>query len=88
MIAAIWARFSKWIIAAGGLLLSFVAFYWRGRKAGKQAAEKEVQKRDAEEAKAHAETIREVADAQSNVVRLPDDAVRERLSERWTRKAD
>ena len=88
MIAAIWARFSKWIIAALGIIAGVVAVYLKGRSAGKEVVRKEVQKRDVAEAKAHAETIREVADAQSNVVRLPDDAVREQLRDKWTRKAD
>jgi uncharacterized membrane protein YdjX (TVP38/TMEM64 family) len=88
MIAAIWGRFSAWIIGALGVIAAVVTVYLRGRSAGKEVVRKEVQKRDVEEAKEHAETIREVANAQSNVVRLPDSDVREQLRSKWTRKTD
>ena len=81
-------RLYGWIAGGVVFLLGALALYLKGRSAGKEVVREEVQKRDVEEAKQHAETIREVADAQSNVIRLDGDAVRKRLSERWTRKAD
>jgi F0F1-type ATP synthase membrane subunit b/b' len=86
MIAAIWGRFSTWIIAALGVLAAVAGVYFKGRSAGKEVEREKVIKRDIAEAKAHAETIHEVTDVQSNVVRLPDSDVRQRLRDKWTRK--
>jgi uncharacterized membrane-anchored protein YhcB (DUF1043 family) len=79
MIANLWARFSTWIIAALGIIAAVVTVYLRGRSAGKQVEQEKTAKRDLEEAKEHAETIREVSDVQSNVIRMPSSDVRDRL---------
>jgi stringent starvation protein B len=79
MIATLWARFAKWIIGAAAALAAVLAIYFKGRSAGKQVEQEKATKRDVEEAKEHAQTIREVSDVQSNVVRLPSADVRERL---------
>lgn len=85
MIAAYLLKFRTWIIGALGVIAAVAAVYFKGRSAGKEVVREEVAKRDVVEAQEHAETVREVANAQSNVIRLPDSAVRERLRERWTR---
>jgi stringent starvation protein B len=85
MIAGIWAKFSKWIIGAAAALAAVLAIYFKGRSAGKQVEQEKATKRDVEEAKEHAQTVREATDVQTNVIRMPDSAVREQLRRKWTR---
>lgn len=84
MITALWSKFSKWIIGALGIVAAVVAVYLRGRSAGKAVEQKKATQRDLEAAQKHAETIRETIDVETEVSRLPDSDVRERLS-KWTR---
>lgn len=84
MISALLSRFWKQLAIAGTFLLGALALYFRGKKAGEEKVNEQVQKRDVEEAKQHAETIREVADAQSNVIRMSDRQLDERLR-KWAR---
>lgn len=85
MIAAFWARFSKWIIGAVVALAAVAAIYLRGRSAGKEVEQKKAVERDLTEAKEHAETIRETSDVQAEVSRLPASDIRERLRSKWQR---
>lgn len=86
--SALFLRFKGWILGALGALAAVAAIYFKGRSAGRKVEQEKVSKRDIAEAKQHAETIREVSNAQSNVVRLPDGAVRQQLRDKWTRKTD
>jgi hypothetical protein len=85
MIAALWSRFSGWIVTAIAALAAIAAVYFKGRSAGKAVEQKKAVERDLAEAKQHAETIRETSNAQAEVSRLPDSAVRERLRDKWQR---
>lgn len=85
MISSLWSRFSTWIIGTLGIIAAVAAVYLRGRSAGKSVEQKKATQRDVEEAKAHAEVIRETSKIDSDVARLPDDALRERMR-KWTRK--
>jgi hypothetical protein len=84
MIAALWARFYGWILGAVAVLAAIAGVYFKGRSAGKAVEQKKATQRDLTEAKEHAEVIRETVDVESNIIRLPDPAVRERLR-RFTR---
>lgn len=84
MITALWARFYGWILGAVAVLAAIAGVYLRGRSAGKQAVEQKATKQQLEEERARADTIQEVHDAQTEVARLPDDAVDDGLRE-WTR---
>jgi uncharacterized membrane-anchored protein YhcB (DUF1043 family) len=84
MFAALWTRFSGWIITALGVIAAAVAIYFKGRSAGKSVEQTKAVQRDLTEAKQHAETIRETVDVQTEVSRLPDSALDERLR-KWTR---
>jgi stringent starvation protein B len=79
MIAAIWARFYRWIVGAAVALLTVAAIYSKGRSAGKAIEQQKATQRDLTEAKEHAATIRETSEVQAEVARLPDSDVRERL---------
>jgi uncharacterized membrane-anchored protein YhcB (DUF1043 family) len=79
MIAALWARFYGWFLGALAVLAAVAGVYLKGRSAGKQVEQKKATQRDLTEAKEHAETIRETVDVESNIIRMPDSAVRERL---------
>lgn len=85
IIAALWSRFYGWVIGAGAALLMFAAIYARGRSSGKAIEQKKATQRDLTEARAHAETIREAANVQSEVTRLPADDVHQRLRDKWSR---
>lgn len=85
MFSSLWSRFSRVIIAGLAALAAVAAIYFKGRSAGKKVEQEKATQRDVAEAKAHAETIREVSDAQANVVRMPDSAVHQRLRDKWTR---
>jgi uncharacterized membrane-anchored protein YhcB (DUF1043 family) len=85
MIATLWARFSTWIVAALGVIAGIAAVYLRGRSAGKAVEQKKSTQRDLKAAQKHAETIRETIDVQTEVSRLPDSDVRERLRDKWQR---
>jgi uncharacterized membrane-anchored protein YhcB (DUF1043 family) len=84
MIAGIWSRFSTWILGALAVLAAVAGVYLKGRSAGRQVEQKKATARELEQERARAETIQEVSNVQTEVARLPDDAVRERLS-KWTR---
>jgi hypothetical protein len=79
MIAALWGRFYAYILGAVAAIATILGIYFKGRSAGKAVEQKKATQRDLTEAKEHAETIRETADVESNIIRLPDPAVRERL---------
>jgi hypothetical protein len=85
VIAALWSRFSTWILGALAVLAAVAGVYLRGRSAGKQAEQQKATDRTLEEERARAVTIQEVHDVQTEVARLPDDAVRERLRNEWQR---
>lgn len=84
VIAGLWARFSTWIIGALAVLAAVAGVYLRGRSAGKQVEQKKATAREIEQERARAETIQEVSSVQTEVARLPDDAVDDGLRE-WTR---
>lgn len=84
MITGLWARFSTWIIGAITVLATIAGIYLKGRSAGKQVEQQKATARDLEQERAKAETIREVHDVQTEVARLPDADVRQRL-QKWTR---
>jgi hypothetical protein len=79
VIAALWSRFYGYVIAVLAAIAAFAAIYFKGRSAGKQVEQKKATQRDLTEAKEHAETIRETVDVESNIIRMPDPVVRERL---------
>jgi hypothetical protein len=74
-----------WLAAAGSALLAVLGIYLKGRSAGKQVEQAKELKEDLAEAHAQAETIQEVSDVQTEIARLPVDAVRERLRDKWQR---
>lgn len=84
MIAALWSRFYAWILGALAVLATVAGVYLRGRSAGKKVEQARELKEDLAAERARAETMKEVHDVQTEVARLPDDAVRERLR-KWTR---
>jgi uncharacterized membrane-anchored protein YhcB (DUF1043 family) len=84
MIAGIWSRFSTWILGALAVLAAVAGVYLKGRSTGKRVEQNKATARELEQERARAETIQEVSNVQTEVARLPDDAVRERLS-KWTR---
>lgn len=84
MIAGLWTRFSTWILGALAVLATVAGIYLRGRSAGKQVEQKRATERQLEQERARAETINEVHDVQTEVARLPDADVRQRLR-KWTR---
>jgi hypothetical protein len=85
MFATLWARFSKRLLVAGAALAAIAAIYFKGRSAGKAVEQKKSTQRDLKDAQKHAETIRETIDVQTEVSRLPDSDVRERLRDKWQR---
>jgi len=85
MIAGLWARFSSWIIGLLMALAALAAVYFRGRSAGKAVEQKKATQEDLAEAQKHAATIRETVDVKSEVSRLPDSDVHERLRKKWQR---
>lgn len=85
MIAALWTRFSTWVLGALALLAAVAGVYLRGRSAGKQVEQQKATRRELAQERAKAETIQEVSSVQTEVARLPDDAVRERLRDKWQR---
>jgi uncharacterized membrane-anchored protein YhcB (DUF1043 family) len=85
VIAALWTRFSTWILAALAVLAAVAGVYLKGRSAGKKVEQQKATERTLEQERARAETIQEVHDVQTEVARLPDDAVRERLRREWQR---
>jgi hypothetical protein len=85
VIAALWARFSTWIIGALGLLAAVAAVYLKGRSAGKKVEQAKEAQEDLAAERARGETIQEANDVHAEVGRLPADAVRERLRNEWQR---
>lgn len=85
MIAALWARFSTWILGALALLATVAGVYLKGRSAGKRVEQQKTAEREIAQERARAETIQEAQHVQTEVARLPDDAVRERLRNQWQR---
>lgn len=85
MIAGLWSRFSTWILGALAVLATVAGIYLRGRASGKQVEQQKGTQRELAQERARAETIKEVHDVQTEVARLPDDAVRERLRNEWQR---
>lgn len=84
MIAALWSRFSTWILGALAVLATIAGIYLRGRSAGKRVEQQKETQRELAQERAKAEKIQEVHDVQNEVARLPDDALDDRLR-RWTR---
>lgn len=84
MIAALWSRFYGWALGALTVLAAIAGVYLRGRSAGKQGEQKKATEKQLKQERARAETIQEVSSVQTEVARLPDDAVRQRL-QKWTR---
>jgi hypothetical protein len=84
MITGLWGRFSTWILGALAVLAAVAGIYLKGRSAGKQGEQKKATARELEQERAKAETIREVHDVQTEVARLPDSDLDDRLR-RWTR---
>jgi hypothetical protein len=85
VIAGLWGRFYGYVIGALAVLAAVAGIYLRGRSAGKQGEQTKATARELEQERAKAETIQEVHDVQTEVARLPDDAVRERLRRDWQR---
>jgi uncharacterized membrane-anchored protein YhcB (DUF1043 family) len=84
MIAALWGRFYGWILGALAVLAAVTGVYLRGRSAGKQVEQQKETQRELAQERAKAETIKEVHHVQTEVARLPDADVRQRL-QKWTR---
>lgn len=84
MIAALWTRFSTWILGALAVLAAVGGVYLRGRSAGKQVEQQKATEREAAQERARVKTIEEVHDVQTEVARLHDADVRQRL-QKWTR---
>lgn len=84
MIAALWSRFYAWALGALAVIATLAGIYLRGRSAGKQVEQAKATAHELAQECARAETIQEVSNVQTQVARLPDDAVRERLR-KWTR---
>lgn len=85
MIASLWAKFYGRILGALAVVGMIAGIYFRGRSAGKEVEQKKAVQRDLTEAREHAETIRETSNVEAEISRLPDDAVRERLRQKWQR---
>lgn len=85
MIAALWAKSSRLILTVLAAIAAVAAIYFRGRSAGKKVEQKKAIERDLNEAKEHAEVIREVSEVQANVVKMPQSEVRNKLAEKWQR---
>lgn len=85
MIAALWARFSGWVIGALGIIAAVAAVYLRGRSVGKNVEQAKAVQENLAEERARSETIREANDAQTEIARLPADAVHQRLRDKWQR---
>ena len=84
MIAGLWSRFYGWALGALAVLAAVAGVYLKGRSAGKQGEQKKATERTLEQERAKAETIQEVHDVQTEVARLPDSDLDDRLR-RWTR---
>jgi Flp pilus assembly protein TadB len=84
VIAGLWARFYAWILGALAIVAAAVGVYLKGRSAGKQVEQKKAAARELEQERAKAETIQEVRNVQTEVARLPDVDVRQRL-QKWIR---
>lgn len=78
-------RLYGWLLGALAALATLAGIYLKGRSAGRTVEQTKATERDLETERAKAETIQEVSDVQIEVSRLPVDAVRERLRERWSR---
>ena len=83
-LAALWGRFYGWVIGAVGLLAAIAAVYFKGRSTGKKIEQQKATQRDVDEAKEHAEVIRETANIDAEVSRLPASDLDDRLR-KWTR---
>jgi len=84
MIAGLWSKFYGWVLGALAVLATVAGIYLKGRSAGKQVEQQKATEREIAQERARAETMKEVHDAQTEVARLPDDAVDAGLRE-WTR---
>lgn len=84
MIASLWSRFYGWALGALAVIAAVAGVYLRGRSAGKKVEQQKATERTLEQDRAKAETIQEVHDVQTEVARLPDADVRQRL-QKWTR---
>lgn len=85
VMTALWSRFYGWALGALAVLATVAGIYLKGRSAGKQVEQKKATARELEQERARAETIKEVSSVQTEVARLPDADVRQRLQDRWTR---
>lgn len=83
-LAQLGGKLYGWLIGALVAVAAVVGIYLRGRSAGKQVEQSKQAQRDLAAERSRSEVIREASDAQIEISRLPDDAVRERLH-RWTR---
>lgn len=81
----IWNKLYGWLLGGLAAVAAIVGIYLNGRSAGKQVEQKKAMKRDLEAQRAHAETLREVTDAQIETGRMPAADVHERLRDKWTR---
>jgi stringent starvation protein B len=84
MIGALLGRFKGLLIGIAAALLALLTFYERGKAKGKEVEQKKSTQRDLDEARQHAETVRENSIVQAEVNRLPDSDLDERLR-KWTR---
>lgn len=85
MIAALWGRFYGWVIGALALAGAVAAVYLRGRSAGKEGEQAKAAQENLAEERARSETIQEANNAQTEISRLPADAVHQRLRDKWQR---
>lgn len=85
MIAALWGRFSTWILGAIAVLAAVTGIYLRGRSAGKEVEQQKATQRDLDAERAKATTIQEAHDVQTEISQLPASDVRQRLQDRWSR---
>jgi Flp pilus assembly protein TadB len=85
ILTALGRRAYGWILGALAVLAAVAGVYLKGRIAGKRVERQKSAARELEQERAKAETIKEVHDVQTEVTRLPDNAVRERLRNEWQR---
>ena len=74
-----------WVLGALAVLGTVAGVYLRGRAAGKQSEQAKETQRDLATEREKAQTIQEANDAQTEVSRLPADAVHQRLRDKWQR---
>lgn len=78
MIASLYARIKGWLVAAAVVVIALAVAYFKGRRAGGEAVETQLQE------EAH-DALVERIEVETDVARRPDGDAAQRLRDNWSR---